>query len=1034
MRTHPKRIAITIILGLAAISTFGFLLSKAQSYLVERNMQQEMIENSEYIKSAVAVNSHAGENVRRWFFGLHKAYLLMLNKMINEDPSLIESDQFYRDMNAMMETQDLMLIDREGNIVKSASGSVHDLKEERYKPLLDSFDSGEVIELTIRKGEDPESSPSSEKTELEAEADGGPQDEKGIEAEADSVMQDAEGLEAAENVVAQAAEVKIEETDQEEKTATGDTVYIEEDEVEKSNENPVYYSMSIDKRNALVINEFGGVQQIYEYVMDPWTYVLENEVIGSDGYAFAWNADTGKILYYPRPDVDTVDDLGMDLSSLKEGTFSEGQLFGTDMLFYSAFLEEERAWIVCAVPVDELHDSRAVTNLLLWLFFGLLAVAVIYYSCLLLRPHESENRLTFVPAMKRRPRHTRRRKLLIFTVLCTTAIFLTSFYLQTLYLMSRWASDSTAFLQSVEQGLDFNSAFRDSFQEDYDRGQSNLVRMAGWYLDRYPEKQTTECFDELCKLLSFNVLFMTDDTSAIKAASSSYVMKEDAEVTAASNQDAQSEEKTAPEKIMFDATLRTVVPVRNMDSIINGYLWAEYTSLQRDVILAARSFKNTLKSMQPGEGGFVFAVDKNSGTISYYEEEMYLDKKAMDYGLKETDLQTHLCNFIRFIGKDCYTVSGESGDNYIYVAIESERLLSRRLPVSAAATLVAFVLLLLIGLPVYTCAEEKDDSEEVPEERDRSSRKSDEEKVYRVILTGLAVFAACFVVYYWLFRERGSRADVLSYVLSGSWEYGINVFALTASLIAAAQGGLVLFLIRRVAALMNGMLPVRGGTILRMLTSLITYLGVMLIGYQCLVNFGMSPTVMMTSAGIVSVVIGIGANSLVGDVIAGIFLLMEGNVQVGDMITVDGFRGCVEELGIRVTRIYDVDSEDVKIIANKDVQNVQHMTAHPANLYLEYMCEYGVDLERLEELLRRELETLRSKVPQLIDDPEYLGVRRLDSDGIVLLVRARCYEAYRPYVTRAVNRAVYMLFARTGFSVPFPQVTLHNAYPEDGNR
>ena len=144
MRTHPKRIAITIILGLAAISTFGFLLSKAQSYLVERNMQQEMIENSEYIKSAVAVNSHAGENVRRWFFGLHKAYLLMLNKMINEDPSLIESDQFYRDMNAMMETQDLMLIDREGNIVKSASGSVHDLKEERYKPLLDSFDSGEV--------------------------------------------------------------------------------------------------------------------------------------------------------------------------------------------------------------------------------------------------------------------------------------------------------------------------------------------------------------------------------------------------------------------------------------------------------------------------------------------------------------------------------------------------------------------------------------------------------------------------------------------------------------------------------------------------------------------------------------------------------------------------------------------------------------------------------------------------------------------------------------------------------------------------
>ena len=110
------------------------------------------------------------------------------------------------------------------------------------------------------------------------------------------------------------------------------------------------------------------------------------------------------------------------------------------------------------------------------------------------------------------------------------------------------------------------------------------------------------------------------------------------------------------------------------------------------------------------------------------------------------------------------------------------------------------------------------------------------------------------------------------------------------------------------AGVLSEILSVRAATGVRMLTSLVSYGGVLFIGYRCLIYFGMDPSTQMASAGIISVVIGIGANSLVGDIIAGVFLLMEGNVQVGDIVSIADFRERVEDLGIRMTKLYDIET------------------------------------------------------------------------------------------------------------------------------
>ena len=111
------------------------------------------------------------------------------------------------------------------------------------------------------------------------------------------------------------------------------------------------------------------------------------------------------------------------------------------------------------------------------------------------------------------------------------------------------------------------------------------------------------------------------------------------------------------------------------------------------------------------------------------------------------------------------------------------------------------------------------------------------------------------------------------------------------------------------------------------------------------------------SSAVDSVVIGIGANSLVGDILAGIFLLMEGNIQVGDVVKIGDFRGYIQEMGIRMTKLFDMETYDVKIIPNKEVQNVVHMTMHTAIVYSTFMISYEEDLERVEKLLKEELST-----------------------------------------------------------------------------
>ena len=78
---------------------------------------------------------------------------------------------------------------------------------------------------------------------------------------------------------------------------------------------------------------------------------------------------------------------------------------------------------------------------------------------------------------------------------------------------------------------------------------------------------------------------------------------------------------------------------------------------------------------------------------------------------------------------------------------------------------------------------------------------------------------------------------------------------------------------------------------------------VIIAAFAILSTWGVNTSTLLASAGVLTLVIGLGAQSLVADVVAGLFIVIEGEYLVGDIVVIDGWRGTVKEIGIRTTKV-----------------------------------------------------------------------------------------------------------------------------------
>ena len=197
--------------------------------------------------------------------------------------------------------------------------------------------------------------------------------------------------------------------------------------------------------------------------------------------------------------------------------------------------------------------------------------------------------------------------------------------------------------------------------------------------------------------------------------------------------------------------------------------------------------------------------------------------------------------------------------------------------------------------------------------------------------------------------------------------------------------------------------------------------------------WGADTTLMLASAGVLTLIIGLGSQALVQDILAGIFIVFEGDFQVGDIVIIDGWRGEVKAIGIRTTKLVDAGG-NIKIVNNSDIRSIVNQTQELSVAKCYVGISYGDRIEKVEKIIADNLPAIKEKIPAIVEGPFYKGVSELADSSVNLLFVAKCKETDIYQVQRDLNREIKIVFDDNNINIPFPQVTVSYDEGSDNNK
>ena len=197
--------------------------------------------------------------------------------------------------------------------------------------------------------------------------------------------------------------------------------------------------------------------------------------------------------------------------------------------------------------------------------------------------------------------------------------------------------------------------------------------------------------------------------------------------------------------------------------------------------------------------------------------------------------------------------------------------------------------------------------------------------------------------------------------------------------------------------------------------------------------WGADTTLMLASAGVLTLIIGLGSQALVQDILAGIFIVFEGDFQVGDIVIIDGWRGEVKAIGIRTTKLVDAGG-NIKIKNNSDIRSIINQTQELSVAKCYVGISYGDRIEKVEKIIADNLDKIKEKIPAIVEGPYYKGVTELAESSVNLLFVAKCKEEDIYQVQRDLNREIKIVFDDNNVNIPFPQVTVSYDEGTDNNK
>lgn len=220
----------------------------------------------------------------------------------------------------------------------------------------------------------------------------------------------------------------------------------------------------------------------------------------------------------------------------------------------------------------------------------------------------------------------------------------------------------------------------------------------------------------------------------------------------------------------------------------------------------------------------------------------------------------------------------------------------------------------------------------------------------------------------------------------------------------------------------------REDTLIRIFTTSLSILVWVVAFLMILQELGIAIAPLLAAAGIAGLAFGFGGQYLIRDLISGIFIIMENQYRIGDVVCFDGTCGLVEDISMRMTTLRDLDGT-VHHIPHGEIKKVSNLSKYYSRVNLNIGIAYNSDLEKVITVINNVGKEL-AEDPQwkefILKPPQFLRVDDFADSAIILKILGETKPLKQWDVTGELRKRLKIAFDRNNIEIPLPQLVIHH--------
>ena len=218
----------------------------------------------------------------------------------------------------------------------------------------------------------------------------------------------------------------------------------------------------------------------------------------------------------------------------------------------------------------------------------------------------------------------------------------------------------------------------------------------------------------------------------------------------------------------------------------------------------------------------------------------------------------------------------------------------------------------------------------------------------------------------------------------------------------------------------------RINTLFRILKNFVSIAILIVVIMLMLSELGIEIGPLIAAAGVVGLAVGFGSQTLVKDIITGLFIILEGQITIGDIVEVAGHSGRVEAITIRTVRLRDVNGH-LHVVPFSEVTTVKNITQDQDYHSFEIGVSYNEDVDHVIDTIEKvglDLQKDKFFKSKINGEIEVFGLDKFEDSSIIIKGRIPTVHKQQWVVRREFNRRIKLAFDKSGIEIPFPQTTI----------